>query len=30
MNCGMYMGVKLLEHSVKIVDKVQQKILRKL
>ena len=30
-NCGMYMGVKLLEHAMKIVEKyVPEKILRKI
>ena len=29
MNCGMYIGVKLQEHEVKIVQKVLQKKLRK-
>ena len=25
MNCGMYMGVKILEHAMKIVEKVLEK-----
>ena len=29
MNCGMYRGVKLLEHAMKIVEKVLDKGLRK-
>ena len=30
MNCGMYMGVRLIEHSMKIAEKVHDKILRKI
>ena len=30
MNCGMCMGVELLEHTMKIVGKVLDKRLRKL
>ena len=29
MNCGMYTGAKLLEHAIKIVEKVLEKRLRK-
>ena len=25
MNCGMYMGVKLLEHAIKMVEEVLEK-----
>ena len=30
MNCGMYTGAKLLEHAIKIVEKVLEKRLRKI
>ena len=29
MNCGMYRGVKLLEHAMKIVEEVIDKRLKK-
>ena len=28
MNCGVYRGVKLLEHAMKIVEKVLEKRMR--
>ena len=30
MNCGVYMGVKPLEHAMKIVEKVLEKRWRKI
>ena len=30
MNCGMYRGVKLLDHALKNVEKVLEKRLRKI